>query len=216
MIWYVNANAPREGNGQKETPFRWINEAAKVARPGDEVIVAPGIYRESVHPVFAGEEDNRIVYRSETPLGAEITGAELLTGWKKQGRIWTNRVKNSVFGAFNPYVEKVEGDWYFAPIVRHTGSVFLNDLAMYEAAKNRDIETVLKLQQFIMQISTSIYTVGKHGSSYLKGLKCALSMLGIINDDFVASPFYKFEAPERLKIQKALEALPLKDGKLQL
>ena len=85
---------------------------------------------------------------------------------------------------------------------------------MYHAARNRDIETVLKLQQLIMQISTSIYTVGKHGSSYLKGLKCALSLLGIINDDFVASPFYKFEAPERAKIQEALNALPIKDGKL--
>ena len=87
-------------------------------------------------------------------------------------------------------------------------------VGMYHAARNRDIETVLKLQQLIMQISTSIYTVGKHGSSYLKGLKCALSLLGIINDDFVASPFYKFEAPERAKIQEALNALPIKDGKL--
>ena len=89
-------------------------------------------------------------------------------------------------------------------------------VGMYNAAKNRDIETVLKLQQFIMQISTSIYTVGKHGSSYLKGLKCALSLLGVINDDFVASPFYKFEAPEREKIRQALAALPIKNGKLQL
>ena len=87
-------------------------------------------------------------------------------------------------------------------------------VGMYHAARNRDIETVLKLQQLIMQISTSIYTVGKHGSSYLKGLKCTLSLLGIINDDFVASPFYKFEAPERAKIQEALNALPIKDGKL--
>ena len=87
-------------------------------------------------------------------------------------------------------------------------------VGMYNAAKKRDMETVLKLQQLIMQISTSIYTVGKHGSSYLKGLKCALSILGIINDDFVASPFYKFEAPERAKIQEALNALPIKDGKL--
>ena len=87
-------------------------------------------------------------------------------------------------------------------------------VGMYNAAKNRDMETVLKLQQLIMQISTSIYTVGKHGSSYLKGLKCALSILGIINDDFVASPFYKFETPERAKIQEALNALPIKDGKL--
>lgn len=87
-------------------------------------------------------------------------------------------------------------------------------VGMYNAAKNRDMETVLRLQQLIMQISTSIYTVGRHGSSYLKGLKCALSLLGIINDDFVASPFYKFEAPERQKIQQALDALPIKDGKL--
>ncbi|MBP3787447.1 MAG: dihydrodipicolinate synthase family protein [Prevotella sp.] len=87
-------------------------------------------------------------------------------------------------------------------------------VAMYNAAKDRDIDKMLKLQQLIMQISTSIYTIGKHGSSYLKGLKCVLAQLGIINDDFVASPFYKFETPERLRIQKALEALPIKDGKL--
>ena len=54
----------------------------------------------------------------------------------------------------------------------------------------------------------------KDGSSYVKGLQCALSLLCIINDDFVASPFYKFEAPEREKIHQALEALPIKNGKL--
>ena len=89
-------------------------------------------------------------------------------------------------------------------------------VAMYDAARQHNIGRVLELQQLIMQISTTIYTVGKHGSSYLKGLKCALSLLGIINDDFVASPFYKFEAPEREKIRQALDALPLKGGKLQL
>ena len=51
MIFYVNANASKDGNGSKDMPFRHINDAAKVARPGDEVIVAPGIYREYVNPV---------------------------------------------------------------------------------------------------------------------------------------------------------------------
>ena len=51
-----------------------------------------------------------------------------------------------------------------------------------------------RLQPIIMQISTTIYTIGQHGSSYLKGLKCALSLLGIC-DDFVAMPFHKFNAP---------------------
>lgn len=88
-------------------------------------------------------------------------------------------------------------------------------VAMYEAAKAGDLARVRHLQQYIMQISSTIYTVGKHGSSYLKGLKCALSLLGVIKDDFVASPFYKFDAPEREKIQQALNALPIENGKLQ-
>ena len=133
MTYYVNCKASRDGNGSKAMPFRHINDAAKVALPGDEVIVAPGIYREYVNPQNAGTEENRIVYRSEQPLGAVITGAELLTGWTKyEGNVWTARVDNGIFGSYNPYTTYVCGDWYFAPTVRHTGSVYLNDLAMYE------------------------------------------------------------------------------------
>ena len=87
-------------------------------------------------------------------------------------------------------------------------------VGMYDAARTGNLKRVQQLQQLIMQISTTVYTVGRHGSSYLKGLKCALSLLGIIDDDFVASPFYKFETPEREKISQALAALPIKDGKL--
>ena len=80
-------------------------------------------------------------------------------------------------------------------------------VAMYNAAKAHDIKTLVSLQHRIMQISSTIYTVGNHGSSYLKGLKCACQQLGIINNDFVASPFYKFEQPERDKITLALAKL---------
>ncbi len=141
MIYYVNAKASRDGNGSKETPFRFINDAAKAARPGDQVLVAPGVYREYVNPVNAGTEEQRIEYRSTEPLGAVITGAELLTGWKKvKGTTWTARVHNSVFGAYNPYTTQVCGDWYFSPIVRHTGAVFLNDLMMYETSSLEECE----------------------------------------------------------------------------
>ena len=57
MIWYVNAKAGRDGNGSKETPFKQISDAAKVAQPGDEVLVFPGIYREYVDPKNAGTKD---------------------------------------------------------------------------------------------------------------------------------------------------------------
>ena len=77
---------------------------------------------------------------------------------------------------------------------------------MYYAACNHDVNTMHTLQQKIMQISTSLYTVGKYGSSYLKGVKCALSLLGIC-DDYLSYPYRKFRSEERDKIRSALEKL---------
>ena len=54
MKIYVNGSIGRDGDGTKERPFRRINDAAKIARPGDEVLVSPGIYREYVDPIYAG------------------------------------------------------------------------------------------------------------------------------------------------------------------
>ena len=133
MQFYVNAAASRDGNGSKEMPFKWINDAAKIARPGDEVIVAPGVYREKVTPRYAGTEDARITYRAEVPGEAVITGSEKLTAWEPyEGNTYIARIDNGVFGDYNPYKQMVCGDWYFAPTVRHTGFVVLNDRMMYE------------------------------------------------------------------------------------
>lgn len=79
-------------------------------------------------------------------------------------------------------------------------------VGMYEAACAHDIARVRELQHRIMQISATIYTVGKYGSSYLKGVKCALSLLGIC-DDYLSYPYRKFRAGERARIRQALEAL---------
>ena len=134
MKYYVDANAVKDGNGSKERPFRLINEAAKLALSGDEVLVAPGVYREYVDPVHAGTEDARITYTSTTPLGAVITGAEQVKTWQHyKENVWVCRIANSVFGDYNPYTTLVYGDWYFATPNKHTGCVYLNDKALYEA-----------------------------------------------------------------------------------
>lgn len=134
MIYYVDAKADRNGCGTKESPFRFINDAAKIALPGDEVVVADGIYREYVNPINAGEENARITYRSENHLGAVITGAEVIKNWENyQGDIWVCRVNNSLFGGYNPYKIFVYGDWYFAKADKHIGCVYVNDKALYEA-----------------------------------------------------------------------------------
>ena len=139
MVYYVDAQAWKDGDGSKGRPFKHIQDAAAIARAGDEILVAPGIYREHVFPVHGGTEEAPIAYRSLEPRGARITGAEELKNWTLyQGETWTARVPNSLFGAWNPYKEMVCGDWYFAPTLRHTGSVFINDLMMYETTSLQD------------------------------------------------------------------------------
>ncbi|MBO7371127.1 MAG: hypothetical protein J6U34_01325, partial [Bacteroidales bacterium] len=134
MTIYVDINAPAAGNGSASHPFRHINDAAQAALPGDEVLVAPGIYREYVDPANAGTEDARITYRSVEPLGAEITGAEIVGDWKHfRDNVWVCRIDNRIFGDYNPYTTFVRGDWYFAPPTKHTGTVYLNGRQLYEA-----------------------------------------------------------------------------------
>ncbi len=144
MKWYVDQSAGFEGDGSKERPFTRISDAARIARPGDEVLVAPGIYREYVDPAVGGVESARITYRSTQMKGAVITGAEVLGGWKKDGEIWTTCVDNSIFGSYNPYTTYVYGDWYFAGKTKHTGAVFLNDKMLYEASSVDDCRSDLK------------------------------------------------------------------------
>ena len=82
MIIYVDASVIQTGNGTKENPFKTIQEAAAKALPGDEVIVAPGLYREAVNPIHAGTADKRITYRSAIKGQAHITGSEAVKDWE--------------------------------------------------------------------------------------------------------------------------------------
>lgn len=142
MIYYVSANSPRGGYGTKEHPFKTISEAAKLAKAGDEVIVGPGVYREYVNPAFGGTDENhRIIYRSEVPYKAVITGAEQIKSWKHvEGNVWLARVPNTLFGSYNPYTTVIAGDWYFSPVSVHTGEVYLNGKSMYESQSIEEIE----------------------------------------------------------------------------
>lgn len=75
---------------------------------------------------------------------------------------------------------------------------------LYQASVARDFDRIIPLQDTVMKISTTVYNVGRYGSSYLKGLKCALSILGICSD-FMAEPFRKFKEPERNRVRRMLE-----------
>jgi 4-hydroxy-tetrahydrodipicolinate synthase len=78
----------------------------------------------------------------------------------------------------------------------------------YEAARDGNLPRARERHDRIMAVSRSIYAVGQHSSSYLKGLKCALSLAGLCGD-FMAEPFHHFHAPERERVREALARLDL-------
>jgi dihydrodipicolinate synthase/N-acetylneuraminate lyase len=79
---------------------------------------------------------------------------------------------------------------------------------LYEAAVAKDFDKINNLQDIVLNISRSLYTVGQYGSSYLKGIKCTLNLMGICSD-VLADPFYYFLPKERQMVYDAVENLNL-------
>jgi hypothetical protein len=129
--------------GSTERPLLTISAAARIAMPGDTVTVHAGTYREHVDPPRGGESDTkRIVYQAAPGEKVVITGSEPAKGWKHvAGDTWKLVIPSRTFGNFNPYVDRIHGDW-FKPMgrVHHTGCVYLNGNWMMEAI---DLESVM-------------------------------------------------------------------------
>lgn len=79
---------------------------------------------------------------------------------------------------------------------------------LYEAAAKGDLARVQQLHDRVMHISVTLYTVGKYGSAFIKGLKCSLSCLGICSD-VMAEPFQRFRDEQREQTKRCLEYLKI-------
>lgn len=78
--------------------------------------------------------------------------------------------------------------------------------AMYLAAKAGDVEKVRRLQRFTTTSSYLLYGLGQGQIGFLKGVKCALSEMGLIQN-VLAAPFTPFEGADRRKVKLALKTL---------
>jgi dihydrodipicolinate synthase/N-acetylneuraminate lyase len=83
---------------------------------------------------------------------------------------------------------------------------------LYEAARARALGRVAALHRQVLQISACIYSVGGSSVGVIKGLKCALSILGICND-CPAEPLQRLGPSERSHIERKLRDLGLLDTK---
>jgi dihydrodipicolinate synthase/N-acetylneuraminate lyase len=86
---------------------------------------------------------------------------------------------------------------------------------LYEAARTGEVDRARELQAQVQRVSDSLYRIGKHSSSIIKGIKCALACLGICND-FMAEPFHRFRAAERALVEQRVKGLEAELAKLKL
>jgi alpha-N-arabinofuranosidase len=135
--FHVAKNGRPGAPGTAAHPLLSIQAAAELAMPGDAVIVHAGVYRERIDPPRGGSSDSaRITFSTAPGEHVEIRGSELVKGWTPHaGQVWTTRVPHSLFGDFNPFADRLRGDW-FNPKGRphHTGAVYLDGLWFSEAA----------------------------------------------------------------------------------
>ena len=77
---------------------------------------------------------------------------------------------------------------------------------MYLAAKERDVGKVRTLQKFTTTSSYLLYGLGQGQIGFLKGVKAALSEMGLIKN-VLAAPFEPFAGKELAKVRAALRQL---------
>ncbi len=76
---------------------------------------------------------------------------------------------------------------------------------IYEAARRQDIAALLPLHQELFALR-QLYSKGRFASSFIKGVKCSLSLMGICSD-FMAEPFHAFQSKEREEIKTLLKEI---------
>jgi len=137
-ILVVNQGYPQasdENAGTEDKPFRTISAAAKLANPGDTVLVHKGVYRERVTPARGGEEGRPIVYQAAQDEEVIVKGSEI---WKPEWRKIDNAVyfaefDQKTFKDGNPFLKMVYNAGTYGkrpekmPAFRHcTGQVFVD------------------------------------------------------------------------------------------
>lgn len=133
--YHVSVNGSDDNPGTKDSPFKTISQANRVARAGDTITVHEGTYREWINPLFGGTSHlNRVVYRAAQGEKVIIKGSEVIKGWEKVSNgVWKVTLNNEMFGDYNPYQDIIQADW-FRDFGRdhHTGEVYLNGKSFYE------------------------------------------------------------------------------------
>lgn len=175
--YYVDANSSKaddNGSGTKEKPFRTINKAAQVLKPGEKVIIATGVYRESVHPLRGGTDAERIISYEAAPGAKVVVKGSVIAkdGWEKskdwiissedgavpenEPSIWQYKLDGLSLDNYNPFAMvnilhnrfwMKYGDINMTPHLRKRGMIFVD---------GKPLEQVDLFSELVANSSTSL------------------------------------------------------------
>lgn len=82
------ATGTDDNPGSADKPFKTIGRGVRELLPGDTLTVRGGTYREAVAVDLVGTKEHPIAVRSAPGQTVVIKGSEVVTGWKRDGKVW--------------------------------------------------------------------------------------------------------------------------------
>ena len=161
----INPAASDNNPGTQKRPFKTINAAAKVLKPGEKVIVHEGVYREFVSPVSGGtSQENMITYEASKGERVIVKGSEIWKPQLKPSSGWNMRrnynsniqmadIPEDFFKAYNPfsirnayqyltvYGQPNDPEWMTRAML-FRGMVFLNGKPLKQVYKINELAKV--------------------------------------------------------------------------
>ncbi len=129
--------ADNGGDGSFGSPYKYIDQGAAIAQPGDSVLIETGTYRECVKPVKGGTAEARIIYEAAPGAEVVVKGSEVVNGWVSiTEKTHAVAITPELVGDYNPFA-------IHPPLKseRVLGQVFLEGLPLTEKFSMEDVET---------------------------------------------------------------------------
>ncbi len=158
----LHANADDANVGTQDRPLKTIGKAAAIAADntqqsiGTRVLIAPGIYRESVSLQPKGGRTNApISFRATTNGATIIAGSDVWGGWRKQGATQVYTHAWPYTWGLAPYPPGWQGNVDLKPIVRRREMIFVNGAALTQVLSS----DTLKEGTFVVSEQSSMVSL---------------------------------------------------------
>jgi hypothetical protein len=117
--------------------YRTISEAARIATPGDTVLVFEGTYRERVAPAQGGLPGLPIVYMTSKGDRVKIKGSEIWkNAWISEGmNVYKSKIELSELKFYNPFYMPLASQ----PGRKSLGQIFCNGLYLKQVDSLREV-----------------------------------------------------------------------------